>query len=98
MLNFSHDGNFGDIIYSLPFCIKISKDNGFKKFCFHLRTNVVGQYSGTHPFGNVRLTSEAAEMIKPLLECQKYIDKVTISDEIPESYYDLSRFRNLNFI
>jgi len=98
MQGFNHSGNFGDIIYSLPFCLSVMAHKKMTKVNFNLQINVDAKYAPglNHPCGSVRMTHGLAEMIKPLLEIQPYIGEVTISETIPEDYYNLDDFRKLN--
>ena len=95
-MEFSHSGNFGDVIYSLPFCKAIAKINNQKRFAINLKINVKAQYDGTHPLGNLRMNRQVAEMIKPLLLEQKYISSVTIEEITPKRAFDLDQFREIN--
>ena len=96
-LLFSHTGSLGDILYSLHFCRELTCRLGAECFDLHIRTNVHddGMKGFKHPYGSVRMSRNAAEFMKPLLEEQPYIRCVTISDELPEHAIDLDRFREL---
>jgi hypothetical protein len=94
---FSHSGGIGDILFSLYFCKEFSEYNGKNSFDFHIRTYVSdsGMKGHRHPFGTYRMTTASAEFLRELLECQSFINKVTISDELPEDAIDLDRCRDL---
>lgn len=97
MLTFNHSGNIGDILYSLYFCKELTEAANINKFDFHIQTNVKDPTlkNHKHPLGDVRMTNNAAEFIKPLLEAQSYINNVTISDNIAENSINLDLFRTL---
>lgn len=97
MITFNHSGNIGDILYSLYFCKELISAIGQDKFDFHIQTNVNDptMTAHHHPFGSVRMTTNAANFIKPLLEEQSYINKVTISDNIETKSINLDTFRSL---
>ena len=98
-LTFSHFGMIGDILYSLYFCIDVAHAQRQEQFNFHIQTNVpfVPSQCEISSRGNrtVFLTKSEAQFIKPLIEAQPYIKKVTIGDKLPEKTIDLSRFRLL---
>lgn len=87
LLTFSHCGLIGDMIYPLNFCIELAQARGDQKFNFHIQTNVDYKPNvmeiKSRKKKTVRLTKEEAQFIKPLLEGQPYIEKVTIGDQIP---------------
>jgi len=78
MTIFSHSGDLGDIIYSLP-TIRAAGGGILKLFNFPGRT--------AHG-----MTEAKVERVKPLLECQPYIEKVEWTTEFCDS--DLNGFRN----
>ena len=94
---FSHTGSLGDILYSLYFCRELTQRLGIEQFDLHIRTNVpdAGMKGFTHPYGTVRISSNAAQFMTTLLEAQQYIRKVTCSDALPENAIELDRFRDL---
>jgi hypothetical protein len=96
MITFSHSGNVGDIIYSLPTVISICKRKQ-QKAHFYLKTNTYATYypNAVHPLGNIRLNKAYAEALIPLLEAQDYIDKAAIYND-EEINIDLDSFRNFN--
>ena len=97
MITFNHSGGIGDIFYSLHFCKDIIDAVQQEKFNFHIQTNIqdMDMSNQTHPFGITRMPISGAEFIKPLLEFQRYINDVTISDECPEKAINLDNFRRL---
>lgn len=78
MHKFSHSGDIGDIIYSLP---TIRACGGGELTLFH--------YPGRTAHG---MTPAKVERIKPLLECQEYITAVHWSEGMPDS--SLNGFRD----
>lgn len=81
MLQFTHSGTIGDILYSIFYCRQLSKKYGFKKFNLHIQTSIF-------------LTKKEAQSLKTLLDTQTYIKQVTIGDYKPKDSIDLSKFRN----
>ena len=94
---FSHTGSLGDILYSLYFCRELTQRLGIEQFNLHIRTNVSdsGMKGFSHPYGSVRITCGAANFMKSLLEEQKYIRQVIISDDLPSNAIELDKFRDL---
>lgn len=94
---FSHTGSLGDILFSLYFCSELTRQLGIGQFDLHICTNVsdAGMKGFKHPYGNVRMTGNAAGFMRSLLEEQPYIRKVSVSDEPPENAVILDRFRDL---
>ena len=92
MVTFTHAGKLGDLIYSLNFCLELVQYFNGKFFDLHIQTNVQHQKSIVGQSG-VIFTTEAAQFIKPLLEAQPYINKVTIGDQVPAEAIDLNRFK-----
>lgn len=97
MLTFSHGGNLGDILFSLYFCTELAYSQRQAKYNFHIQTNVKDPFffARKHPYGDVRMTTAAAEFLKPLLLVQPYINSVTYGDNIPDGCINLDRFRDL---
>ena len=83
---FNHSGNFGDILYSLPFCMELIKhmDKRVDDFSFNIQINQKADYSSEHPYGNVTMTKGAAEFLHPLLSILGF-KEVTISETIPNN-------------
>lgn len=81
LVRFKHSGNLGDIIYALP---------SIKKYCslYGRRAEIVIVIGApmwlpsnlTHPSGSVMVTKSGAEMLKPLLLSQAYIDSVVFAE------------------
>ncbi|SFC68626.1 hypothetical protein SAMN05421780_10886 [Flexibacter flexilis DSM 6793] len=90
-VSFKHSGNVGDIIYALPSIIALSMH---KPSHLYLHLNQKG-CSKDHPLGGVMLNEKIAEMIKPLLEAQPYINSVGIYDGQQPVTYNLDLFREL---
>lgn len=78
MQNFSHSGDLGDIIYSLP---TIRACGGGNLTLFH--------FPGRTAHG---MSQEKTDRIKPLLECQDYIGEVKFSHEFID--HSINGFRN----
>lgn len=78
-LNFSHSGNAGDIIYSLPTIRRIF-DLTSTKISIYLKIDqkleIPSYYK--HPLGNVMLNESMAKMLVPLLASQDYIHHCAI--------------------
>lgn len=82
MITVKHSGNIGDIIYGLPTVMHLSKMQN-DKIKFYL-----------NPIDN-RMTLELANVLKPLLEHQTYIDSVEIYGG-QHIDYDLDLFRTIH--
>jgi len=82
MSTVKHSGNIGDIIYSLPTVLKLSKQNN-ESINFLL-----------NPVDN-RMSIELANIVTPLLEHQPYIDRVDIYKN-QHVDYDLDLFRTMH--
>lgn len=95
-MEFVHSGNFGDIIYSIPFCKAYAELKNCSKFKMNLKINVAAQYAQGHPLHNVRMDRKTALMITPLLKTQSYIEDVEIVECTPQRFgvYDLDSFRD----
>lgn len=93
MISFSHAGNAGDIIYSLPTVLSICKQKQ-DKAAFFLKTNVYAAYypNAIHPLGHVRLSKEYAEALIPLLKQQDFIEHSAIHTN-EKIQVDLDHFR-----
>lgn len=94
-MEFSHTGNLGDVCYGLVALAAFHKKTGSPSV-LNLVTDVQAQYfTGCfHPSGNIRMTQEGAEFIKPLLTAQPYIEKVEIRKD--KSGIPLDHFRDTN--
>ena len=75
-INFLHSGHCGDIINSLPLIKKIS-NNHVCNLYLRVNKNIPVDHLG-HPFGAVYLNDRGFEMIKPLLDKQKYLSKISM--------------------
>lgn len=95
MIVFNHSGHIGDVLYSLNFAREFAAANGESRFCMNLQKGVPQAFQPDHPCGGLLLDDAACEFIRPLLEFQPYIVKVTVSNTPPEGSIDLSQFRNL---
>jgi hypothetical protein len=82
MITVKHSGNIGDIIYGLPTIMHLSKIQN-KKIKFYL--NPIDE----------RMTLKLANVVKPLLEHQEYIETVEIyNNQLVD--YDLDLFREFH--
>jgi hypothetical protein len=82
MITVKHSGNIGDIIYALPTVMHLSKLRN-EKIIFYL-----------NPIDN-RMSLMLANVVKPLLEHQPYINSVEIYNNQPVDY-DLDLFRSIH--
>lgn len=95
MLQFTHFGKIGDLLYSLYFCKELSDFLKEEKFNLHVQTNV--QYkpsnfvSGSVAKFPVLLNTKDFEFILPFLKSQSFINSVTASDNLP-----ITEFINLD--
>ena len=94
---FSHTGSMGDILFSLYFCKELTEHLNIDQFDLHIQTDVPdsGMAGHSHPCGNVRITSQAAEFMQSLLIQQPYIRNVSFSNELPENAISLDKFREI---
>lgn len=91
---FKHSGNIGDIIYSLPTILELSKNGKAHLF---LQTDQPGIYEHAfHPLGNKMLNTKTVDMMKPLLLYQSQIATVNEYDGGAVDY-DLDIFRSYSF-
>lgn len=80
--NFSHAGNTGDVIASLPALRQFYRKTGRKPILFLVKDHPAEYYEGaTHPVkdenGNyVSLNKQMIDMLIPLLKCQDYLEDV----------------------
>ena len=88
MLSFCHAGKIGDILYSFYFCRQLSRQYNWRRFNFHIQTDVL------YPGQGKLMTKQSAQFMRSLLESQTFIEKLTIGPEKPKGYIDLNRFRN----
>lgn len=96
----SHDGSMGDLLAHMHFAVELSESLKDPIEEFIIQTDVPMKWAvPNHPNGNVNMTKAAAEFVKPLVESCGSIRKVTISDKIPETCVNISKFRDfpLNF-
>lgn len=93
---FNHSGNFGDVMFSLHFAIELIEylNSNISEWEFHLQTNQPAKYCAEHPYGKVMLTTEAAQMIKPLIQSMGF-KEVSIDDNCPLNCVNLSSFRKM---
>jgi hypothetical protein len=91
---FMHSGNSGDIIYSLPTILELSK-NGKAEIL--LQADQKGVYDEFHPLGAVMLNDKVIDMLIPLLEYQPQIS-VCKKFEGEAIDYNLDVFRSYSFL
>lgn len=98
-LTYCHFGLIGDLVYSLYFCLEATHAQDQTKFNFQIQTNVPFTPSECEQQSrsdkHVFFTKQEAEFVKPLLEAQPYINKVTIDDNVAKDAFNLSNFRRL---
>ena len=94
MLTFNHAGKIGDILFSLYFCIELSRSIGDSQFNYNIQINKkISDFKNTF-CDSILQTRDKALFIKPLLESQPYINKVTIREEPEDGSIDLNYFRS----
>lgn len=94
LTRFVHSGNAGDIIYSLPAVLELSKAG---KADFYLRTEQpYDQEFAFHPTGGVMLNDKMVAMLSPLLAYQPQIQRVEKYKGQPVDY-DLDDFRRYHY-
>lgn len=82
ILNLSHAGHSGDIIYSLPLAKSISKKlNGLVNYFVIINKKSSLSPGMSHPSGNVLMNKKSFEFIKPLLESLNYVNEVLFLSE-----------------
>ena len=93
-ISFLHYGHLGDIINSLPVIKELS--NTKKCFLYIQKNKKIPEHvvSKNHPFGDIYLSEKAINKILPLLQSQKFIEKVEIYNN-QEINIDLNFFREL---
>ena len=93
-ISFLHYGHLGDIINSLPVIKELSKTK--KCFLYIQKNKKIPEHvvSKNHPFGDVYLSEKAINKMLPLLQSQKFIEKVEIYNN-QEVNIDLNFFREL---
>ena len=91
-INFSHSGHMGDIIYSLPVVKKIAKE----KICnlYIVANKPMEQKYFNHPSGKFYLDEKVIKMLLPLLNEQKYLNKVEIFNN-QKIHVDMDLFRSM---
>lgn len=78
-INCVHSGNAGDIIYALPTLRDLKKVTNVPVHLF-LKLNEPSLLPShfNHPLGKVRLNNEVADMLRPLLLAQPYVESCEI--------------------
>jgi len=102
--NFSHFGNLGDAIASLPALRQFFRKTNIKPTLYLVKNHpAIYAHGLTHPTKDekgveVSLNQEVCELIKPLIEAQDYIQEVKIIDsddyESSDIHINLSEIRN----
>lgn len=91
----SHSGNIGDVLYACAFLKAYWQKMG-KRIDLHLLTDQKCLYVVEHPLKNIRMSAKMAEQLRPVLEAQPYIGRVTIGPKDPERVdLPLDAFREL---
>lgn len=90
MIEFTHFGKIGDLLYSLYFCNEFTHFIGEEKFDFFIQTNV--RYTPSELVKNsieevipVLLSRKSAQSLIPFLKAQPYINQVRIGDILTNS-------------
>lgn len=98
MVNFTHFGKIGDMLYSMYFCNEFVHYLGEEKFNLHIQTNVHYKpsniVSGSVEDFPVVLSTQDAEFILPFFKSQSFINDITFDDNKPEDYIDLDIYLN----
>lgn len=87
----------GDILYSLYFCCEISSYYEYDQFDYNIQINRKRSdfEKDQYPSRDEILFSEKdAEFVRPLLESQPYVRKVTVCEEPGKDSVSLNSFRN----
>ena len=94
-LVFSHSGKIGDVVFSLPFCRAVAASSGRDRFRFHLKIGTVAEKLRPGGFRErmIMFDAASAELVRPLLERQPFVESVSVSGELPERALDLDLFR-----
>ena len=94
-LVFSHSGKIGDLVFALPFCRAVAASVEHDRFSMHLKTGTVVERvrADGFVFPMPQFDAAGAELLRPLLERQPYIESVTVSGELPGGALDLDVFR-----
>jgi hypothetical protein len=95
--SFQHYGNVGDVIYSIPSIVDLTRRAGADKAVLHLEIDHPAIYHGQHPLKNVNLSRAYAEKLMPLLKCQPIFADVAIWDGKTVVDYNLNWFRSCPF-
>ena len=96
-INFLHSGHCGDLIYSFAVIKKISLT---RKCNFYVGLNKkVNNYYEKHPSGNIYINERMFNLLLPLLEKQKFLNKVKKHEnEKIDINLDLFRELPINYI
>lgn len=90
-----HKGNIGDVVFACSFLKAYTQHTG-KPVDLHLLTDQKCHYVVEHPLVNIMMSVKVAEQLRPLLEAQPYIGKVTVGPAQPEKVdLPLDAFRDL---
>ncbi len=96
-INFLHSGHIGDIINVLPIVKEISKTH-ICKFFVRINVPLPVQYND-HPGGKFFLNKKIYDMLYPLLESQKYLEKIEIfNNQNIDINFDLIRDLPINLL
>ncbi len=96
-LTFLHSGHIGDIINILPVIKELSKDH---KCDLYLNISKPLQVKlNEYQYENIYLNKKIYDMLYPLLQTQKYINKIDIhSDQLIDINFDLIRQLPINLL
>lgn len=78
-----HKGNIGDVVFACAFLKAYAQHTG-KPVDLHLLTDQKCRYVVEHPLINIMMSVKIAEQLRPVLESQPYIGKVTVGPAQPE--------------
>ena len=96
-ISFLHSGHIGDIINVLPVIKELAKTHKCELYINIDKPLVVHHYA--HQAGNVFINKKIYEMLLPLFQSQKYIDKVNIYTNQPiDINFDLIRDLPINLL
>jgi len=94
MFTFTHAGKLGDILYSLYYCLEVSRRFHFDKFNYDIQVNkMISDFDDTCEKDEMLLSQKDAEFIRPLLNALPYVNEVTIGAPPNKETIDLNSFR-----
>jgi len=94
MFTFTHAGKLGDILYSLYYCLEVSRSFHFDKFNYDIQVNKkISDFDEKCDSEEILLTRKDAEFIRPLLKSLPYVNDVTVGGIPGSETIDLNSFR-----